>query len=363
MKIGLIFPHVSAPTNGISDHSTALAQELRARGHEVLLVGAGETRGPISFAYVNGWPSGDLRNTRDLVGVASSVDTILLQFEQFSYGHRGYNPEMSRFFDDVAAINRTVTKVIYFHETYAAPRSAKHTIMHLYQKQQARRLARSADVALHSCAMGYARLSRFNPRSAIVPVHENIAVARETDDWTAFEDVDQRLRVLVFGGLEKKRAGLIKSAFAEIKQEIPDAVLWYVGKNAQAARFLTERTNDLRIWEAAAPRTVSRLMIQADLALSPFPDGVSGRRGSFAALMKHGVPTISNIGRHTDEYLRTGAALGAFSLHTDANFAAGSLRLAKSADIRARMHDIALQYFQFIPSVTASALAVENLVS
>lgn len=361
LRIGIVFPTVATKANGISDHSTTLATALADLGHLPVLIGATESQPDVDVAYVNGWPSGNLRDMTGIIEAATNLDVMLVQFEQFSYGRRGYNPDMSRIFSRISSHLPHVTKLIYFHETYAAPSSLKHTVMHTYQRDQARRLARTADGVIHSCQMGLSRLGRFNNNSTLVPVHPNIPVATSNADLTESRDESTELRVLVFGSLERRRATLIRDAFTQIRNNCDRAVLWYVGKDTDAARRISDHPDVLKTWHAPPPASVSQIMQQASLALSPFPDGVSGRRGSFSALMKHGIPTITNVGKYTDEYLRTAAAVGAFCLTTELDFPAEAAILSRSPQRRSHMHRTALKYFDFLPSVHASALALENM--
>ncbi|WP_136585341.1 glycosyltransferase family 4 protein [Microbacterium hydrothermale] len=362
MSIGIVFPSVARQANGIADHSVILANELANLGHKPVLIGATE-EGPLgSIDYLNGWPSGNLRDTSHLLTVAKNLDVILVQFEQFSYGRRGYNPEFSGFLARLGKAAPKVRKVAYFHETFAAPSSPSHAVMHIYQRAQAARLAKTADTVIHSCQMGMARLGRYNPRSLTLPVHPNIPVTMRSDSasWPRTDRLE--LRVLVFGALERRRATMIRAAFSQISEENPSAVLWYIGKNSEDATRLTRDPASLRVWSAPAPSIVSQVMHEADIALSPFPDGVSGRRGSFAALMKHGLPTVTNFGKHTDDYLKLGAAVGAFAMSSDGDVASTAASLARSAGAREAMRETALEYFRFLPSPHASALAVQGAV-
>ncbi|TXK10318.1 glycosyltransferase [Microbacterium hatanonis] len=296
-----------------------------------------------------------------VVDRASRADVYLVQFEQFSYGRRGFNPEFSNMIRLVKKANPVAQSIVYFHETYAYPKNFRHAIMFAYQRRQAIQLAKSASTVLFTCRMGMARLGRFNPESWVVPVHENIPVIEAAPE--PLRPAGDAVRVMVFGNLESRRAKLIRDAFAEIEGAVPTAELWYVGRDSRRARELVSGESILRVWAEAEPAKVSELMKLVDLALSPFPDGISGRRGSFAALMKHAVPTVTNLGRFSDDYLRVAAACGAFVLTSDEDFAKESARLAKDADRLKRTSRAAGRAFQFVPSLAASVGAVEAAMS
>lgn len=358
-KILIAFPNVAKPRDGIADHSRTLGAELAKRGHDVGYVGRGDTGDSDLVGYMNGWPNHNLRDTSSLIAVLEQASAVVLQFEQFSYGYRGFNPGIARLFATLSKRAPWAGRITYFHETWAPPTSAKRAVMWAYQRHQARLLAADSHVVLHSCQVGYNRLHRANPASSVVPVHSNIPLAPSAR--RDYEGVDaDRLVVLVFGHLEPSRAELIRLAFAAIQQQAPNATLWYVGRAGEAARALVPSSASLRVWPNADPKTVSGLMYRADMALAPFVDGVSGRRGSFAALLAHGVPSLTTEGRYTDQFLRTVAACGGFEMTTRDDFASRAAYLATRPTLREEMRRIALGASVYMPSVTASADAIEN---
>jgi glycosyltransferase involved in cell wall biosynthesis len=52
------------------------------------------------------------------------------------------------------------------------------------------------------------------------------------------------------------------------------------------------------------PPDASRHLQACDVLVQPYPDGVSGRRGSVMAGLAHGVATATNAGRLTEPYWR-----------------------------------------------------------
>jgi glycosyltransferase involved in cell wall biosynthesis len=95
-------------------------------------------------------------------------------------------------------------------------------------------------------------------------------------------------------------------AFARIQQQQPRARLLLLGAEASAsdpndrlsASALRERidglgTNVIRTgW--LPPRRLSAYLLAGDVALLPFLDGASGRRGSLLACAAHGLPIVTS---------------------------------------------------------------------
>lgn len=368
LRIDIVFPRVTEPFNGIGDHTSTLVQELASRGHSVRVIHDGQPGEAIGYSLVNGWPDGDLRDTRALVNAVSerASDAVLVQFEQFSYGPRGFNPRMAHLFADLRRASPSTRRVLFAHETYPDPDRPSKAVMWSYQRAQIRSLARDADTVLASCTKVFARLKDANPRTFPVPVHSNIPRQHlnRPEQRQRLGIADDELSVMVFGHLDSTRARWIAESFARVRRSAK-AKLLYVGKAASVASELTggDERRLVAIQNAAA-EDVSAAMTASDLALAPFRDGVSGRRGSFAAYMEHQVPTLTNVGDLTDEYLRTAAATGAFGLAVDeTDFFTRAEQFAVSTGALEAMRARIPNSFSYVPSRAATADAVEAACS
>lgn len=360
----IIFPGIGRAFDGISDHALVTAEELKRRGYKVRYLSRLITTDQHQIsANEEGWPSLNLRDTSELLNLCVGSSAVLVQFEQFSYGRRGYNPKFAKFFEELARVSPSTTRIIYFHESYTAADSLKRAIMFLYQRRQARKLASSAHVVLHSCALGLRRLGRFNSNSWLLPVHENIPRhgSEHSHRVDSASRSDRTFRVLVFGGLTARKAAQINRAFSEIRRRVGHAELLYAGKHGELATAMGAGTT-VRLLGTLSGEELSTLMTDVDMALAPFPDGVSGRRGSFAALMKHGVPTVTTVGPLTDDYLRIAAAAGSFVLAEEEHFADEAGSLAADVAKQARIRNQAIGYFSYIPSVHLTGDVLENAI-
>ena len=365
-EIDIVFPSAQKADDGIADHTRVLATELLARGHRVRVLGAGTDLGLLdAVPYINAWPEGDLRSTDVLRGLLTrgGATTVLLQMEQFSYGSRGYNPEFSRLFGELRAAAPRTRRVLVAHETYPSPTSAGRAVMWAYQRRQIRRLARDADGVLVTCDWWAERLEGVNESLAVVPAFSNIPRIESVpaDTRAALGIGLDELLVVAFGHLSALRIRLIGAAIDALDSAVR-ARLVYIGKDVAAAGELNIN-GGLVVREGASAREVSEILNAADLALSPFEGGVSGKRGSFAAFMAHEVPTVTTVGRHTDQYLRTAAAVGAFEIAepTPKAFAAAAVRLATNHGRRSRMRTVTRAAFGYIATAQAATDAVEEI--
>lgn len=173
-------------------------------------------------------------------------------------------------------------------------------------------LARTSDTVIAADSGDLSSLGGPSPRHVQIPIGANIACQPpEGYDRSAFRrelDLgDDDLVVVYFGTLNSsKGARLLLDAFAVIQRRLPRARLLLLGGEAgasdpsdhvsaagvrdQIARFGTAviRTGWL------APRHLSAYLLAGDVALLPFLDGASARRGSLLACAAHGLPIVSS---------------------------------------------------------------------
>jgi glycosyltransferase involved in cell wall biosynthesis len=117
---------------------------------------------------------------------------------------------------------------------------------------------------------------------------------------------DAALAIVYFGLLNhSKGLGLLLDAFDLILQDTPRACLLLLGGEVGASDPTDRLTADLvrgrldRLGERVVrtgwlqPAALSRHLLAGDVALLPYADGASPRRGSLLACAEHGLPIIS----------------------------------------------------------------------
>lgn len=310
-SVDIIFPRLPPAIDGIGDHTVILAWQLGRAGCRVRILtrlrpGQAESlRSRHGVEAVDAWPSGDLRDTADLTRLIAgrSPDAVILQFEQFAYGSRGFNPELSRVFGVLRRRRPSVRRVLYAHENYTYPGCLSHTAMWTYQRRQFLRLVRDADQVFVTTEEW---ASRDHLRDAVVlPVFSNLPLARPGSGRSG--GAPQRGGPVVwFGYLDEARAPYFTAAVRVLAVVDPTADLVYVGVDGARARTIAAETgfDRLRTVDRPPADRVSQLLGGSRLCLAPFPDGASSRRGSLMAMLQHGCAVVTNVGPGTDGLVR-----------------------------------------------------------
>lgn len=318
MKIDIVYPVLPPAINGIGDHTVMLAHALAAQGHEVrVLTRADPGRAPMPAGVqaVDVWSAeaGETVAVEPLVRAIAAVspDAVVVQFEQFSYGARGFNPRFATLFRRLRRRGSATVGVLYAHETYVTPDRLRWVPIWAYQRAQFTSLARSAAIVCVAAEAWVERTRRLGRRAEVIPIFANIPVVE--GGAPATEIADDQVAVLWFGYLDARRAPFFDACLRAL-QAIPGVVLVYAGKDyAMATERLSRSEVEHRVIADPSPAALSSLLRAADLVVAPFPDGVSGRRSSFLAALAHGARIATNLGPSTDESLRSAAAAGLFA--------------------------------------------------
>lgn len=290
--------------------------------------------------YLDGWPHGVLRNTQDLATAITdrAPDIVILRFEQFAYGRRGFNPDIPRMIKRLSRDSSRTHTLTFMHETYTAPTSVRRAVMWSHQRAQAHSLVKYSDGVAFGSGVGVRQLSHLSSNGRLVPIPSNIPLVPvdRTAQRIEMGIASEVLAVGVFGHLDDVRVRYISSALAASANG-NDRRLVYIGKDGDRAVDMARSCHiDPIIVQNASPQVASQALSALDVALSPFEDGLTARRGSFAAFLDHGVPTVTNRGRDTEHHLIDLAQDGAFhiTLSDPTNFASGAAQLAHDAVLR-----------------------------
>jgi len=175
-----------------------------------------------------------------------------------------------------------------------------------------RLLARSSDIVIAADSGDLRTLGGPSPRHVQIPIGANITgQPPEGYDRSAFRSElalgADDLALVYFGTLNSsKGASLLLDAFALVQQQQPRARLLLLGAEASASdpndRFFAALVQEriARLGSAVirtgwlAPMQLSAYLSAGDVALLPFLDGASARRGSLLACAAHGLPIVSS---------------------------------------------------------------------
>lgn len=365
LSIDIVYPHLPPAVNGIGDHSVLLARALVQQGHRVRLLGAlapgqgEEVRDGWGVEAVDAWPSGRLADTDGLLDalLGGGADVVLLQFEQFSYGTRGWNPALSRVFGELRDRMPAALRVLYAHENYTYPGSLGRTVTWAYQRRQFLRLARDAQRVVVTTE-AWTQRDRL-PGAVVLPVFSNIP------DPASTAPASPGVSPLVwFGYLDPQRLPYFETVLSVLAGGAAGRRLVYVGVDGSLARSAAHRLGfeGLTTVDSPPASEVSRILQGADLVLAPFPDGVSSRRGTVMAALQHGRTVVTNRGPSTDalmlDLIQEGVVLSAEDTSTAAFSRILARVLHRPAGEVAELSERAAETYaaRFSPAVAAASL-------
>jgi glycosyltransferase involved in cell wall biosynthesis len=205
---------------------------------------------------------------------------------------------------------RGVRSVTTFHDArapYLFPRAAG------LRPAAVRLLARSSHAVIAADERDLRTLGGPSPRHFHVPIGANVSCAPPPDfDRAAFRAslglTSDDLAVVYFGTLNSSKGiDVLLDAFDRIRVESPSARLLLLGGEAGASdptdRVVAARLGG-RIGQLGqslvrtgwlAPQAASAYLLAGDVALLPYADGASARRGSLLACAAHGLPIVSTL--------------------------------------------------------------------
>lgn len=306
MIIDIIFPRLPPKIDGIGDHTFQLATELASRGDAVRIL----THNPapqsvesllkLGIEVLEAWPGGKLRVTDCLVAQITDrkPDWVVLQFEQFAYGHRGFNPALSQLFRRARQESESTQFLLYAHENYTKPSSLRKAALSAFQRRQFRRLTSSASQVVITTDAWRNKKDFRRAQPITIPVFSNMPLIEMTSPELTRRrhgiSMDEPL-VIIFGNHDVSRDDYIREAAVAMATQ--PYTLAYLGKDTTAMTLLLSGIENVRVVTVSRPTSteVSRLLSCADMSLAPFSDGVTSRRGSFLAALQHGVPTVTTI--------------------------------------------------------------------
>lgn len=312
MRIDLVYPILPPAINGIGDYTVHMARALADQGVDVrILTGRDQDLVLPGIEVVPTFavsPRSDVRSLRDAVE-ARPPDWLVVQFEQFSYGHWGLNPYLPQ---TLRAIRRSLpnTRVaLMAHEDFVSAReSLPFAIMSLWQRPQFWALGHGADYVFLSIDVWAQKYQSWFPHTPVkhLPVGSNIP-RRSISRGAARRELnlpDDGFVVGVFGSAHPSRQlDRIGEALASLASQRPDLRVLYVGAAGAAVREALPPGVPLHDVGAQPADGVSTCFTAMDLYLTPFQDGVSTRRGSFLVGLQHEVATLSTTGPETDPIL------------------------------------------------------------
>jgi glycosyltransferase involved in cell wall biosynthesis len=275
---------------GVGDYTARLRAGLTSLGWQ---------SGVLGRRQVRHW---DARSLVQLVRIAPRTGVVHIQYQAGAFDLLGDVCLMPTLLRHLRPRTRVVTT---FHDARAPflfPKAGP------WRHKAVRLLARTSHAVVAADARDLATLGGPSPRHHHVPIGPNVLCAPPPGyDRLAFRSAlglePQTLAVVYFGLLNaSKGLDVLLDAFNLITARHPDGRLLLLGGEVgasdptdrqTAARF--RQRLDQRVLQTGwlPPPQLSAYLLAGDIALLPYADGASPRRGSLLACAEHGLPIVS----------------------------------------------------------------------
>ncbi len=309
MRILLVAAAVPPAVDGIGDYTATLARALAARATVAIATDRLRPASPVPDVEL--FPAFDLSSPGGVRSLPRVVrewkpDWVVLQYNPFSWGRRGFNPHLPAVIQTIRR-SGAANVAVMVHERYVPFTTWPYRIMSLWQRPQYRMLARTAQALFCSTDAWIPELRRLAPGCGVhlAPAGSGIPrVEIERSTARARLDIPADAFVLGFFGFAhaSKPLGHVAEAYRAISESGRDVRLVYIGLQPEVVRAALPEA--AVVADGALPADeVSRRFSAMDLLLCPFVDGVSTRRTTMMTGLQHGVATLGTVGEYTSPQL------------------------------------------------------------
>lgn len=308
MRTGLLCAAYPPSVDGIGDYTHLLAQHLARQSEVAVYTGYQDSYTPAGQVSVRGIfdPSrpATIRNLGGALGEKPSLDRLIVQYNPFGFGPRGFNPWLPLC---LSRLSKQLSLSLMFHETYVPCGTAAQCGMRLWQIPQFFFLSRIADSTYASCSRWLPAIRRATGRDAVhLPVGSNVVRSKlSREEARGRLAIGGKALVLgVFGSAHPSRLlDWIALASSHLQDRMPEVLIVYIGADGEKLRAAVGGGVRLLDCGLLPADSVGDHLMAADVLLAPFVDGLSTRRGSVAAAFQHGIPVLSTSSAWTDAML------------------------------------------------------------
>jgi polysaccharide biosynthesis protein PslF len=310
VNVTLIAPRLPPAADGVGDHADALARTLLDAGHDVLAVTAGDADGaPYAIAAAGArWNAAASVRAANIVVRRGGI--ALLEYTPFLYGARSIAPLTIA----LAARAAGIPLGIVAHEAFYAVdgialRSNLKARFAAARDGAVLRAARRVFVVDEGRRTRWAARAGGPERFAVAPIGANL----EPPAGYARHLEAARPTLVSFGVvMPRRRLELAIDALATLRAGAYDARLEIAGRihdDAYARALLAQARErgvaaHVTLLGTLAPRALSTLFAQADVALHLPREGTIASSGSLLAQLAHAVPVVATSAHGDDPRLR-----------------------------------------------------------
>ncbi len=238
--------------------------------------------------------------------VDSHSEVLLLQYNPFAWGKRGWAPDLPKLLRDVKRRKPQLLITVMFHETFMLYPGLRYRIMRFYQERQFRKLLEVADLAFYSSSKwaDQHRSIGVDCSALTLPVGSNLPLSQldphDAKRRLGFDDSD--FVCSVFGGSHVSRM------FDRVDVAVSAISKSFLGKRRTRLIYIGDSDRRWKVDDTAihclgrlSAQSAADAIAASDLMINPFLDGISTRRGSAMAALQHGVPVLTTKGHNTEE--------------------------------------------------------------
>lgn len=313
---------------GVGDYSFLLAAALAKAGAEAhVWTGPAdgptpETAGVVVHREAGAWSPADLGRLDSALDAFPAPRRLVVEYVANAWGYKGLNFGFCRWLvgrrDRGDEVRVMFHEVAYPFEPFGKPTRWLLAAGNRWMARTVLKAAARVDVAipaweatLRACAPGDRR------PFAVRPVPSNVPVVDDPEGVAAIRrKVAPGGETVVgsFGSFSNKVEALLLAALPPLLAGRADRVGLLIGRKGEqtADRLIAahpELAGRLVAPGGLAADETSRHLQACDAVVQPYPDGVSGRRGSLMAGLAHGVAAATNAGRLTEPFWRDSGAV------------------------------------------------------
>ena len=342
-------------TGGVSDYTELVARRFAACGDEVHvwcpLQGA-SISGVTVHGILGRVRAGDLRRLGSALNAFPAPRRLLVQWVPHGYGLRSMNVPFCLWLWMRASLHGDEVELMV-HEAYLAfgEGSWRQNVVAAVHRVMTVMLLRAARRVWVSIPTWEDRLRPYRLGSHAtfhwLPVPSNIPVSAQPSEIAAMRQAylcGRRFLVGHFGIYSEMSARLLKEIVPPLLDRVPEAVMLLIGKDSEKHRdaliaLAPHHRPRIQATGVLAAAALSRHLASCDLAIQPYPDGVSARRGSAMAVLAHGLPLVTTAGRLTEPLWLDSRAVEAVPAGDAREFVEATCRLLTDEAGRARLSE------------------------